>query len=274
MPERSDAASWKAAGFEGMESTDRGGHARKGRRGPRNWPRGWACGSTACCSAGPTSTSPAAVERDLAAVETALRAGPGLRGRTVLLVPCRIGGMPMPEAWEFDIRFDEKTGHLKQVVAGDNAKYARYIEAHNQATDASREAVKKLIPDGREDGRDHRPGERLEQPVGEARAVRATSSPRSTAPGCRAYFDIGNHVKYAPPQEWIRTLGKLIVKCHVKDFKLNARRPRRHVRRHPRGQRQLAGGPQGPGRRRLQRLDDDRGQRASRRWTSRAAGSI
>jgi hexulose-6-phosphate isomerase len=28
-------------------------------------------------------------------------------------------------------------------------------------------------------------------------------------------------VKYAPPQEWIRTLGKLIVKCHVKDFKLN-----------------------------------------------------
>ena len=38
----------------------------------------------------------------------------------------------------------------------------------------------------------------------------------------RAYFDIGNHVKYAPPQQWIRTLGKLIAKCHVKDFKLNA----------------------------------------------------
>ena len=37
----------------------------------------------------------------------------------------------------------------------------------------------------------------------------------------RAYFDIGNHVKYAPPQEWIHTLGKLIAKCHVKDYKLN-----------------------------------------------------
>ena len=47
------------------------------------------------------------------------------------------------------------------------------------------------------------------------------------SPWVRAYFDIGNHVKYAPPQEWIRTLGKLIVKCHVKDFKLNAGRPRR-----------------------------------------------
>ena len=41
-------------------------------------------------------------------------------------------------------------------------------------------------------------------------------------PWVKSYFDIGNHVKYAPPQDWIRTLGKLIVKCHVKDFKLNA----------------------------------------------------
>ena len=42
------------------------------------------------------------------------------------------------------------------------------------------------------------------------------------SPWVKAYFDIGNHVKYAPPQQWIRTLGKLIAKCHVKDFKLNA----------------------------------------------------
>ena len=54
--------------------------------------------------------------------------------------------MPMPEPWEFDIRFDEKTGHLKQVVAGDNAKYQTYIEAHNHAADATREGVKRLIP--------------------------------------------------------------------------------------------------------------------------------
>ena len=41
-------------------------------------------------------------------------------------------------------------------------------------------------------------------------------------PWVRAYFDIGNHVKYAPSPDWIRALGKLIVKCHVKDFKLNS----------------------------------------------------
>ena len=39
-------------------------------------------------------------------------------------------------------------------------------------------------------------------------------------PMVRAYFDIGNHVKYEPPQNWIKVLGPLIVKLHMKDFKL------------------------------------------------------
>jgi hexulose-6-phosphate isomerase len=42
------------------------------------------------------------------------------------------------------------------------------------------------------------------------------------SPWVRAYFDIGNHVKYTRPEEWILTLGKLLVKLHVKDFKLNS----------------------------------------------------
>jgi hypothetical protein len=32
-------------------------------------------------------------------------------------------------------------------------------------------------------------------------------------------------VKYVPPEEWILTLGSLIAKCHVKDFKLNEADP-------------------------------------------------
>jgi len=35
----------------------------------------------------------------------------------------------------------------------------------------------------------------------------------------RAYFDVGNVVLFAYPQDWIRTLGKRIVKLHIKDFK-------------------------------------------------------
>jgi hexulose-6-phosphate isomerase len=38
-------------------------------------------------------------------------------------------------------------------------------------------------------------------------------------PWVRAYFDVGNVVLYSYPQDWIRTLGKRIVKLHIKDFK-------------------------------------------------------
>ena len=39
------------------------------------------------------------------------------------------------------------------------------------------------------------------------------------SPWVRAYFDVGNVVFYGYPQDWIRTLGKRIVKLHIKDFK-------------------------------------------------------
>ncbi len=38
------------------------------------------------------------------------------------------------------------------------------------------------------------------------------------SPWLRAYFDVGNVVLYAFPQDWIRTLGSRIVRIHLKDF--------------------------------------------------------
>jgi hexulose-6-phosphate isomerase len=38
------------------------------------------------------------------------------------------------------------------------------------------------------------------------------------SPWVRAYFDVGNVVLTGYPQDWIRTLGKRIVKLHIKDF--------------------------------------------------------
>jgi hexulose-6-phosphate isomerase len=38
-------------------------------------------------------------------------------------------------------------------------------------------------------------------------------------PWIKAWFDIGNVLFYGYPQDWIRTLGKNIVKLHIKDFK-------------------------------------------------------
>jgi hexulose-6-phosphate isomerase len=39
------------------------------------------------------------------------------------------------------------------------------------------------------------------------------------SPWIKAWFDVGNVVLYGYPQDWIRTLGKRIVKVHLKDFK-------------------------------------------------------
>jgi hexulose-6-phosphate isomerase len=41
------------------------------------------------------------------------------------------------------------------------------------------------------------------------------------SPWVRAYFDIGNVIIHGYSQDWIRTLGKRIVKLDVKDFKRN-----------------------------------------------------
>ncbi len=38
------------------------------------------------------------------------------------------------------------------------------------------------------------------------------------SPWVGSYFDIGNHQKYGKPAEWIRTLGRRIVKLDVKDW--------------------------------------------------------
>jgi hexulose-6-phosphate isomerase len=43
----------------------------------------------------------------------------------------------------------------------------------------------------------------------------------------QAYFDVGNVVLFGYPQDWIRTLGKRIVKLHLKDFKFQQNRETR-----------------------------------------------
>jgi hexulose-6-phosphate isomerase len=210
----------KEAGFEGVETTHicPEEEAAKGRAvaeklGMRvhSVLRGWMEFN---------SSDPQKVEESLEKTRLALRAASAYGADAILLVPCRIGGMPMPEPWEFDIAFDEKTGHVTRVVVGDNARFADYIKAQNQATDSSREAIKKLIP----------LAEQLKVVIGVENVwnnlwVKPDLFRQFVAsfdsPWVKAYFDIGNHVKYAPPQEWIKTLDGLIVKLHIKDFQLN-----------------------------------------------------
>jgi len=167
--------------------------------------------------------SAAGVDKSITSVQTALHAAAGYGADAILVVPCRVGGrgLAIPQPWEFDIEFDPKTGHVSRVVKGDNTKYQAYIKAQNQATDMSVEALKRLIPTAAKTkvviAIENVWNNLWVKPDLAANLIRLVNSP-----WVQYYFDIGNHVKYAPPEQWIRTLGKMIVKCHVKDFKLNA----------------------------------------------------
>jgi len=208
----------KAAGFEGVECGAAGASradAEKARAqaekvGMRihSVLRGWL-----------NFNDPKRVDADVKSMEVALAAAAGYGADAVLMVPCRTGVKPIPQPWEFDIEFDEKTALVKRVAKGDNEKYQKYIDVQNQATEMSREALKRLIP-AAEKAKVVVAVENVwnnlwVKPDLAACFVRSVGSP-----WVQFYFDIGNHVKYAPSTEWIRTLGKLIVKCHVKDFKL------------------------------------------------------
>ena len=111
-PDEATLERWKAAGFEGYESTDRSASQQKAaaarklaeKHGMRihSVMYGWA-----------NFNHPEKVEADLASVETALLAAQAYGADTVLLVPCRISEK-MPKPWEFAIRFDERTGRLRK----------------------------------------------------------------------------------------------------------------------------------------------------------------
>ena len=211
----------KAAGFQGVETTHicpeeeaAQGRALAEQMGMRvhSVLRGWMSFN---------SDDPKSVENSQEQVRLALRAAKGYGADAVLVVPCKVGGIPMPEPWEFDIEFDEENGHVSRVVKGDNSKFEAYVAAQNKATDTSKKAVEALIP--------------LAQ---ELKVIIALENVWNNLwvkpqlyrhfiasfanPWVKSYFDIGNHVKYVTPvQDWIKVLGPLIAKLHVKDFKLN-----------------------------------------------------
>ena len=162
----------------------------------------------------------AKVEESVASAAASLKAAKGYGAETILLVPCRTAGMLMPEAWDFAVEFDEKTSHVTRVVAGDNDKYKVYIEAQNRATDTSREAIRMLIPVA-EETKVVIAIENVWNNLWVTPALAKNFVESFQSPWIRSYFDVGNHVKYpAKPQDWIRTLGPLLAKVHIKDFKL------------------------------------------------------
>ncbi|MHC4172340.1 MAG: sugar phosphate isomerase/epimerase family protein [Planctomycetota bacterium] len=124
------------------------------------------------------------IEKGLAGMRTALRSAKAMGADAVLLVP---------------------------AVVKENVRYA-------DAYKRSQEHIRKLLPLAEQLGMiiavENVWNKFLLSPLEFARYVDEFDSP-----WLKAYFDIGNVIIFGYAQDWIRTLGKRIVKIHLKDFK-------------------------------------------------------
>ncbi len=135
-----------------------------------------------------SDADPAVVETSMKGMETSLRNAKLWGADAVLLVPAVVNPQTtIPQAWE-----------------------------------RSQKQVRKLIPLAQELGVlitiEEVWNKFLLTPYDLAKYVDEFKSP-----WVQAYFDVGNIVMYGYPQEWIRALGKRIVKFHLKDFKTENR---------------------------------------------------
>jgi L-ribulose-5-phosphate 3-epimerase len=88
---------------------------------------------------------------------------------------------------------------------------------YREAYKRSQENIRKLIPDAQAHGVkiaiEEVWNKFLLSPVEFARYIEEFESP-----WVGAYFDVGNVVEFAYPEEWIRELGKRILKVHIKEY--------------------------------------------------------
>ena len=208
------------AGFPGMELNDKKvtveqaaqGRAIAEKHGLKihSFMGGWADFNNA---------DPAARRKSIEDVKRMLRLTGTYGADAMLLVPCRVGGV-IPKPTQFKIDFDPKTLLVKAVVEGDNAPFAAYIEAQNQATELSRQAVEELLPVAAENNvtiaLENVWSNLWVLPEFASAFVRSFNNKQ-----VRAYLDLGNNIRYAPTEQWLRALGPLIAKLHIKDFKID-----------------------------------------------------
>ena len=157
------------------------------------------------------------VAADIESGKKSLRIAAACGGSSVLLVPDLLHGLTMPDPWDFEIDFDPKTLKVKTVVAGDNTPYADYIKAQNLATECSIRAIETLLPTAAQEGviigHENVWNNLWCTPEFFSAFVHSFGSP-----WVRPHFDLGNHTKYSRCEEWLKALGRSIVKLDLKDF--------------------------------------------------------
>ena len=220
-PDPDNGKAHAAAGFEGLEVTQwdiEPAVAKENRKiadelGLRvqSVMRGW-------CSLSADDEAERAASAET--IKKAIRTAAAYGADAVLVVPCRIDA-PAPRPWDFKIDFAPTTCKVNKIVDGDNAPYAEYIKLQNLATERTFEALQDVIPVAAYEGvtiaLENVWNNLWVKPDFAAAFVNMFDNR-----WVRAYLDLGNHVKYAPPVEWLRAFGpSLITKLHIKDYRLD-----------------------------------------------------
>ena len=139
----------------------------------------------------------------------------------MLVVAGRVGG-PMPKPSQFDLDFDPQTLVLKR--AAKTGDFAAYVKAQNDATKYAQDAIQELMPvaaaHGVVLGLENVWNNLWVKPAFASAFIRSFRSP-----WVKSYLDLGNHVRYAPVEEWLDALSDQLVKLHIKDFKLDRSLP-------------------------------------------------
>ena len=208
------------AGFSGVELRKKGVSVTQALEGRRTAEKhGIRIHSLMGGGADFNNPDPEARRRSIETMKQRLQVAAAYGASTMLLVPCRMGGV-VPKPSQFKIDFDPQTLRVTSVVEGDNKPFAAYIEAQNKATELTRDAVNQIIPTAAREGviiaLENVWNNLWVMPDFAAAFVRSFDSP-----WVKAYFDLGNHVRYTPTEQWLRTLGSSIVKMHIKDFKID-----------------------------------------------------
>ncbi len=127
---------------------------------------------------------PEVTDKGVAGMETALRSAKALGADNVLLVPALV-----TETVGYGEAYERSQKNIRKLLP---------LAQELQVTIAVENVWNKF----------------LLSPLEFARYVDELDHPR-----LKAYFDIGNVILFGFSQDWIRTLGKRIVRIHLKDFK-------------------------------------------------------
>jgi hexulose-6-phosphate isomerase len=164
----------------------------------------------------------------MADLDAAKRFADNARAAGVVLHSVLLGGwgnpMSSPDAAVVDKGKKDIEGALRtaQAVGADNILLVPAVVndkvRYGEAWERSQKNIRELIPLAAElkviIGVENVWNKFLLSPLEFARYVDEFNSP-----WVRAYFDVANVVIFGYPEDWVRTLGKRIVKLHIKDFK-------------------------------------------------------